>query len=92
MKEKTPYCPACQTDHYVVLDKRSTQLSTALGGLAGACAVYAKSSNKSPAAFILAILTGFLTGAATGGSLGEHIDSKMRIQFRCNQCGGKFKG
>ena len=29
MKEKTPYCPACQTDHYVVLDKRSTQLSTA---------------------------------------------------------------
>ena len=92
MKEKTPYCPACQTDHYVVLDKRSTQLSTALGGLAGACAVYAKSSNKSPAAFILAILTGFLTGAATGGSLGEHIDSKMRIQFHCNQCGGKFKG
>ena len=44
------------------------------------------------AGFILAIFMGFVTGAATGSAVGEHIDSKMRIQFRCNQCGGKFKG
>lgn len=44
------------------------------------------------AGFILAIFVGFVTGAATGSAVGEHIDGKMRIQFRCNQCGGKFKG
>lgn len=110
MKEGIPHCPTCKTKDFVVLDKRSTQVITGLGGMAGAGAAYAKAIAKSPpeakkfmaanpltmsltaAGFILAVFMGFVTGAATGSAVGEHIDSKMRIQFRCNQCGGKFKG
>ena len=110
MKEKTPHCPNCKTNSYVVLDKKSTQVSTAIGGMAGAGSGYAgaiakttgeaaKAMSTNPgtlavtlAGLVLALLMGFLTGAATGSAVGEHIDSKMRITFRCNQCGKKFKG
>ena len=110
MKERTPHCPTCKTKDFVVLDKSSTQISTAIGGMAGAGAGYAKAIAKSPpetkkliasnpgamaltiTGFLLAILMGFVTGTATGSAVGEHIDGKMRIQFRCNQCGGKFRG
>lgn len=110
MKGKIPHCPNCKTNSFVVLDKRSTQVSTAIGGMAGAGSGYAGALAKTAgeaskviptnpgalavtlAGLILALLMGFLTGAATGSAVGEHIDSKMRITFRCNQCGKKFKG
>ena len=109
MKEKTPHCPYCKTAAYVVLDKRSTQVGTAVGGMAGAGAGYVNALAKSTgetakampnptstfavlAGLIMALLMGFLSGAATGSAVGEHIDGKMRITFRCNNCGRKFRG
>ena len=93
MKEKTPCCSNCKTNDFVVLEKQGTQASTVIGGMAGASAAYlALSKPASLAGIALAVLAGLLTGAATGSSVGEHIDGNVRMTYRCNQCGKKFKG
>jgi hypothetical protein len=100
MKEKMPHCPNCKINNFVVLDKQSIQVGTAIGGLAGAGAIYAgtrgKTSGSNPIAVIMALLmpllTGFLAGAKVGCAIGEQIDGNMRIRYRCNGCGRKFNG
>ena len=38
------------------------------------------------------LLVGFISGSATGNLVGERIDAKIRMEFRCNQCGKTFYG
>ena len=36
------------------------------------------------------VLLGFISGSATGNLVGERIDAKIRMVYRCNQCGRTF--
>ncbi len=107
MREKTPHCPHCKTAAYVVLDRTGTRIGTAVGGLLGmgcakAIAPPAKALFKAAfpqaglhvclAEALMTLLLAFAGGATTGAGVGEHIDSKMRMRYRCNACGTHISG
>jgi outer membrane lipoprotein SlyB len=37
-------------------------------------------------------IVGFLSGSATGQAIGEVIDSKIRMKYRCCNCGTEIQG
>ena len=96
MKEGTPYCPTCKTKDFVVLDKRSTPISTAIGGAAGAGAGYAKAIARSPpetkkfiasnpgvtALAIASFILAILMGFATGAATGSAVGEHIDSKMR----------
>lgn len=105
MKESVPACPHCRTKTYVVRDRSAEKTGALLGGAIGAGAAWlvAKDEEKEGLCFLLlsagalaaslsTIMLGFLSGSVTGSAIGEQVDSRLCIQYRCNRCGWKVKG
>lgn len=96
MKEKTPHCPHCKTAAYVVLDKRSTQVSTAIGGMAGAGSGYAgalaktagEASKAMPtnpgtmAVTLAGLILALLMGFLTGAATGSAVGEHIDSKMR----------
>lgn len=107
MKDTIPACTLCETNKYVQRDHTAERIGTATGGALGAlvaclggaasiaaCSLAPGSGSTLGAAAGSAtrLLLGFLSGSATGNLVGECIDAKIRMQYRCNQCGRIFNG
>lgn len=107
VKEKPPYCPRCKTAIYVVPDRTATRIGTAVGGLLGiGCAKAAGRTTTillkavfpqagiplHMADTLMTLLLAFAGGAATGAGVGEQIDGKLRMRWRCNDCGAHING
>jgi len=100
-KEIIPACVRCQTKIYVVRDRTAEKIGTVSGGIIGAAAAYiAAQAEESESVVVLgikvavfaAMLVGCLSGSATGNMLGERIDCKIRMKYRCLRCGAVIYG
>ena len=107
MKVPIPACAQCKTNKFVQRDHTAEKIGTAAGGTIGALAAYFGTATSvganafAPgtaaiiglaAGFATRLLAGFLSGSATGNLVGERIDAKIRMQYRCANCGRTIRG
>ena len=99
-REIIPACIQCQTKKYVVRDRTAEKIGTLSGGFIGAGIACASAHSEgvvgaaisTGAGVLTAMLFGFLTGSACGNIIGERVDSRIRIQYRCRCCGTVIQG
>lgn len=74
----SPKCPYCETNDYVVLEKKFSKAGTVVGGVAGAAGATSGGAG------------GAATGAAVGYTAGKQID-KYVGKYRCERCKNTFE-
>ena len=100
MREIIPACVRCQSKMYVVRDRTAEKIGTVSGGIIGAVAAYIAAQAEEAddivvgigGAVLAAMLLGFISGSATGNMLGERIDCKIRMKYKCLRCGSVIYG
>lgn len=107
MKNPLPACAKCNTNKFVVRDRSMEKVGTVAGGTLGAgTALAGLGSGTAAGAAIgscipilgtaagagVGALTGTLLGFLAGNAVGERIDAKIRMKYRCTNCGSKIQG
>lgn len=64
----------------------STTIQTIINGLGNGCKTVGGSMVGLSLAALQGALLGFMTGSTAGNKLGETIDSKIRMRYRCTKC------
>lgn len=107
MNEIVPACINCKSRTYMVRDRSAEKAGGILGAIMGAGAAYSSGKAVAvagiavqallPAPLAIPITLGSLgmaalTGITTGSVIGQQIDTRLRMRYRCNRCGYVVKG